>query len=76
MLADVFDGFADIALHLAVAFAHVSGCLVRDPFVVQSLVAGGLADHLLGLAFGLLDLALDFVVVHDSLLGWGTRHLV
>jgi len=27
--ADVLDGFADVALHLAVAFADVSGRLVR-----------------------------------------------
>ena len=69
LIAEVLDGFADLAAAAPEPFLHVAGRLVGNPFVVEPVVVGQITGRLFELALELVALAVRVRRGSCSLLG-------
>jgi hypothetical protein len=63
-VADVLNGFADLAFDAADGVLRLSSDFVGDTFVVQSRIVRQVADRLLNFAFERFGLAFYFIAIH------------
>src|SRR3954469_15228506 len=64
LIGNIVERVADLAAGLSEPFLHVTGGLVRDPFVVHPLVIRYVSPRLLGAALHLVGLAVELVTIH------------
>src|SRR5262245_13191700 len=65
LVAEIFDGLADVAAGFAEAFFDVTFCLIAHAFLLHLAIVDGATDVLFHRALSLVPFAFEFIPVHS-----------